>query len=494
MIFKKSSKSPGIPTLLVISVLILLIVVVNALRFYRLDQVPHGYHVDEYAAAVSLQCLGKAGEGPFGNKNELFLQQGFGTPKPPNYTYPVLLWTKIFGYKVDALRMFSVLAILVGIAGLFLLGRLLGGPWVGLWSVVAATISPWSWVLGRLGWESFFAPVAVIWGLYFFFKNSNRWNDVWAAVCFCMAAYFYPPARIFLPFLIAFLLGFELFVRKQKHYWGLFFLVLIVPAIPLICAQLQGRLSYRINEVAIWNHDYLTSMATGNSALDFLKAFFINFSKHLDVNYLFLSGDPDLKHATQKVGLLSVLDILAWLTLAVGFIFYRLRSNGSNIWKSDGHWLVLFVLCFLASIVPAGLTFLGTPNSLRMCLGWPFLCLITGFSIAWLGQRYFLAASIITVIVVFYASFYLNDYFNGYIKRSEWMFSAAIDDEAKSLRDQEGWSKFLIENYDKDYRERYYLMNNLGQSCQDSFKAWKAILTYVCQKDSSLPRCEQSNL
>ena len=468
---------------------ILFIIVVNLFRFYRLDQVPHGYHVDEYAAAVSLQCLAKTGEGPFGPQNEPFLYQGFGTPKPPNYIYPVLLWNKVFGYHVDSLRMFSVVAILVGIVGLFFLGRLLGGFTVGLWSAVAGTISPWSWVLGRLGWESFFAPVAVIWGLYFFFKAPTRWNDLLAGLCFCMAAYFYPPARIFLPFSIVLLFGYETLFRKRRHHWVFFFLAFIVPAIPLVQAQILGKLSFRVNEVAIWNSQYLSSMGDANPTFNLLKAFIINFKKHLSFDFLFLTGDPDLKHSTQIVGLLSCLDIIAWIVLVISLGLYFLKFNKTNIWKSNGHWLVLFFLCFLVSIIPAGLTFLGTPNSLRMCLGWPFICLITGFTISWMCERQFWVSISLTVIIISYSIFYLGDYFNGYIQRSEGMFSGSINDEVKQFKTQEDWAGFLIENYDKDYRMRYYLMNNLGQGCSESFKIWKNMLSYICQKNSNLPRC-----
>ena len=449
------------------------IIVVNVLRFSSLGNIPHGYHVDEYAAAVNLQCMGQEGTGAFGNKFHVFLQQGFGTPKPPAYWYPALLWTKFFGYKVESIRAFSAFAVVVGVLGLFLLGNMIGGFSAGLWTALAATVSPWSWVLGRLGFESFFAPVAVIWGTWFFFRKKGRWDDGWAGLCFCAAAYFYPPARAFVPLFLISLWIYEVFITRRQHRWWLLAAALIIPAIPLIKAQHDGELSFRLNEVVIWNHAYLTTIGKSGNIFDLCGVFLLNYFKHLDPRFLFVTGDPDFTHSTQRIGLLSWLDIGAWVILALGLLCWGIRSvQDVNPWKKYGQWLALSFFCFLLGIFPAALTYLDIPNNLRMCLGWPFICLITGLTISYVSRRFFLAGVLMALLVTANAGLFLNDYFKYYPERSKGMFSYWIDDEAKTLKTQQDWIEFLVKYHHFDYHVRYYMMHDLGQGCAQSWQVY----------------------
>ena len=186
----------------IIIVLFVLIVLANVLRFAKLDQTPYGYHVDEYAAAVTYQCIATEGITAKREKPGIFIQQWFGTPKPPIYSQLALFWFKIFGFSVPSLRALSAAGIVLGVIGLFFLGRRIGGPMVGLWASLAASLSPWSFVLGRMAFESFFAPVFVIWGLFFFVRRKTLLDDILMSACFVAAVYIYPPARAFVPFLM----------------------------------------------------------------------------------------------------------------------------------------------------------------------------------------------------------------------------------------------------------------------------------------------------
>ncbi len=37
--------------------IILVVLVLNVLRFWKLDTIPYGYHVDEVGSAVTMQCF-----------------------------------------------------------------------------------------------------------------------------------------------------------------------------------------------------------------------------------------------------------------------------------------------------------------------------------------------------------------------------------------------------------------------------------------------------
>ena len=75
--------------------------------------------------------------------------------------------------------------------------------------VLAATCSPWAWVVTRVALESYFAPVFAIWGLYFLWRSSVWWDWALAGFLFACAMYTYPPARLQIPLMMATLVFYE---------------------------------------------------------------------------------------------------------------------------------------------------------------------------------------------------------------------------------------------------------------------------------------------
>src|SRR5438105_1036733 len=109
------------------TLMILTIIVVNILRFWQLDNVPYGFNVDEMSGAVTVACMETEGVDAHLHPHPLFFEQHYGTPKPPIYTYPAIVWSKIFGHKVESLRGFTAFFNILTIVGLFLLARLIAG-------------------------------------------------------------------------------------------------------------------------------------------------------------------------------------------------------------------------------------------------------------------------------------------------------------------------------------------------------------------------------
>jgi len=65
-----------------------------ALHFYQINKIPYGYHVDEMSGSVALGCMATEGVDAHNVKYPLFADLNYGTPKPPTYLYPALLWAK----------------------------------------------------------------------------------------------------------------------------------------------------------------------------------------------------------------------------------------------------------------------------------------------------------------------------------------------------------------------------------------------------------------
>ena len=103
----------------IFTVLFLLILTVNIIRFVGLDFSPPGFHVDELSSAVTIQCLATEGVDALNHPYPLFGDVSYGSPKPPTYIYPAALWTKLFGFSIASFRAISAFVVVITFVGLF---------------------------------------------------------------------------------------------------------------------------------------------------------------------------------------------------------------------------------------------------------------------------------------------------------------------------------------------------------------------------------------
>ena len=110
-------------TLPILVIVIILVSAVNILRFFKAEQIPYGFHVDELSTAVTIGCLATQGVDAHNRPYPLFSELNYGTPKPPTYIYPAVAWSKLFGYSVPSLRIFTAAIFILSLVGLFFLAR-----------------------------------------------------------------------------------------------------------------------------------------------------------------------------------------------------------------------------------------------------------------------------------------------------------------------------------------------------------------------------------
>jgi hypothetical protein len=465
-----------------LGLIILTVLVLNILRFGKLDTIPYGFHVDEMGSAVTVQCCAEKGCDAELTPWPLFGAMEYGQDKPPTYVYPGMLWAKIFGATVPSLRGFSVFVLLIGILGLFFLGRQLFGKAFAVVVVLAATCSPWAWVVTRVALESYFAPVFAIWGLYFFWRSCRWWDWALAAFFFACSMYTYPPARLQIPLMMATLGGYEWgwpplkpggrrSIRWQSALS--FILVFSLSLIPLALKYWNGPLSRRFNEISIFNKDFLHSLGATGTSWDIIRIFVHNYFLHLTPDFLFLTGDPSYVHSTRHLGIFSGLDITALFILIVFLILAFLRPSwGHNPVIKNRRWLLFLAANFFIGIIPSALTNQELPHALRICGSWPFMMLFTGF-------MWWSAAECLTVLWpaaalmgILCGGVLAYQYFMIYPLESKGMFDYWIKEKAEQLKTQEDWQQFLLVFHRRNYHERYFMVHRLGMTCKQANDIW----------------------
>jgi hypothetical protein len=453
----------------------ILILAVNTARFYKLNDVPYGFHVDELSDAVTIGCLGTEGVDAFNRPYPLFGELGYGSPKPPVYMYPAVLWGKIFDYSVPSLRMFSAAFFTLGLIGLFFLSRFFFGSRFALWTVLTASISPSVWVISRVAFESLFAVTFLLWGTFFLLRFRNIAAGGAAGVLLSCAMYAYPPFRLFVPL---FLLTLWLYAHQTQRIafkvWAALAGAITVVSIPLIRNILDGGVQSRFNQISIAAPDYLRSLGKTNSIKDLSEIFLNNFGQHLSVQFLFVSGDPSHVHSTQYFGFLGWLDILglAFLLFLAVMVLMK-RSVFTRVGKKDGAFVAFAVANIFLGIVPSAMTNSELPNALRIIGAWPFVCLLTGYAIWRMSERWPLVITALSLATALVFSWTLVDvYFKKYPMESAAMFSFWTKAEADQAKTDDEWLNFVSRYRNDNFHSRYFLMNYRGEGCRESKRSW----------------------
>ena len=428
--------------------IILAVLVLNILRFWKLDTIPYGFHVDEVGSAVTMQCFTEKGCDAEQRPWPLFGRMEYGQDKPPTYVYPGILWSKIFGTTVPSLRAYSVFVLLIGILGLFFLARQLWGKAFAAAVVLAATCSPWAWVVTRVALESYFAPVFLIWGLYFFWRSNAWWDWALTGFLFACSMYTYPPARMKIPLMMATLDVYE-WGRRSIRWRSVLSLVtvFILSVLPLARAYRVDGLSQRFKEIGILNPDYLHSLGKTGTPWDIIGIFFHNYLLHLSPDFLFLTGDPSYVHSTRHLGLFSFFDITALFILMVFFVLIFLRPSWvQNPVVKNQRWLLFLAANFFIGIIPSALTNQELPHALRICGSWPFMMLFTGFMCWSAAECVIFLWPALALVGILCGGVLAYQYFMIYPQESKGMFDFWVMEKAQQLKTQEDyfWQAFML--------------------------------------------------
>ncbi len=188
--------SPG--ALYEVAALVGVLLVACAVRLYDLRELPVGFWYDEaanlsVAAAVALD----PGAAPV-----------FATTLPTLYLLPVAALTTLLGTTPEALRLVSVAFSLAGIAAVYLLGRHLAGPLVGLTGAFVLAVTRWDINFARIGMHGVTMSLATALTAWLTLRavRSGRLSDYgFAGAALGLGMWFYAAFRLF-PLVVAVIL------------------------------------------------------------------------------------------------------------------------------------------------------------------------------------------------------------------------------------------------------------------------------------------------
>lgn len=356
--------------------LVALILVFVALRLVLVPFSPPGFFLDEAATGAHVVAMLHQGTNAHNIPWPLFSESLGGGYTTPIYLYPLVAWSALFGTSELALRYFSVICTLLAIV---LMASAIGQWFERREALITAAVAlalPWGWLQGSLAWDPALVPLFV--GIAFLsftllYRQSKTLDRTLAFALFPLSllalAYLYPPLRVTAPLL--FIGGYALLLRRKQidlRTVAVTCLIAAVIALPLLQFMLQPAALGRTSALSVF-HD--TSIIGG------VWLVFLNMLGLISPLFLFVTGDPNLRHSTGVEGMLGIAAAIPLIVLAIVFIRAAWKRNIKKVFNSTTLLLIgIGVFGCIASLLGSALTNESQPHSLRATAAWPFAVIL----------------------------------------------------------------------------------------------------------------------
>lgn len=380
----------------------LIFIVALVLRLHDISASPPSLYWEEVALGYDAYSILQTGKDHHGNPFPIVAFPSFGDFKPSLYFYALVPSVKIFGLTPLAVRAPAALAS----AGTVVLASWLAWRWTGskqmmAWSGVLLAIQPWSWLIGRVGFETNLAVFLIVGAVVIFeiaenSKNAWVWRVLGAAIL-ALSAYAYHSARLWAP-LVGLVLwltqtefslpreGVKSWFTQYVRGWLAAGAVAAILLVPILAQANQPAVQQRIAETSIFSSQLPVQKANEiQSAWDrsllsrviFHRWVFWgetvtrNYVSHFSPSFLFGTGDQNGRHSTQLFGMLAPWEAA---TVLVGSGVLCINWHGRK--RSRNRLIGLLLL----APIPAMFTF-ATPHALRTLLLSPWLAVVSGIGI-----------------------------------------------------------------------------------------------------------------
>ncbi|KKS65179.1 hypothetical protein A3A14_00910 [Candidatus Daviesbacteria bacterium RIFCSPLOWO2_01_FULL_43_38] len=380
-------------------------------RLYQIESVPASLYWDEASIAVNAYSVALTGRDEWGDLFPLHFR-AFGEFKLPVYIYSVAVFEKFLGLSELAVRLPAVLFSFGTILLTYLLAlKIFNQKTTALLSAFFLSILPWFFIFSRTGYEATAGLMFYILGIYLMlFTGQNRIWPLISVLSFAVSLYSYNSFRIITPLTFLCLTGYFIWIRRAD-----FKKIALISLISIFVFLLSLVPIYRLT--ASEGTTRLQAVSIGNGEApgqEIITVFLQNYISHFSPNFLFISGDANLRSQTGNSGQLYFVNLLL---IVFGIVF---------VLKNRKPLQYLPILLMLFAPIPAAIT-KESPHALRAISGVPFLAILSAVGAVYFldrvkFRRLFLCALVVGFLVMFavYFKSFLTEYPN--ISSKDWQY------------------------------------------------------------------------
>ncbi|MFH1971199.1 MAG: glycosyltransferase family 39 protein [Patescibacteria group bacterium] len=389
--------------------LILIVAFYFVTRLWGIIKVPASVYWDEASIGYNAYSVLTTASDEWGETLPLHFR-AFSEFKLPVYIYSVAISEFVFGLTPLAVRLPAVVYGFLVVVGLYaLILKLTQEKNIALIGAFFLTISPWTFIFTRTGYEAIAGLAFFIWGTYFLASSARKPNLLLVStLCFIASFYSYNSFRILAPVILVFgMIYFLVKIIRQRNRKS--FIIWIIALGIFMVSLLPLYKLYKFDSG-------LGRLATvGVEGKNTILAFGQNYMSHFSPKFLFISGDIIPRSQFPGNSQLFWLDTL-FIFLGLVLILKKRKLS---------FWLILAAL--LIAPIPASIT-KESPHALRSILMAPIFSIITAF-----GVSYFLKLSgkyqrgftlLILGIYIFLFGSYFYRFMNEYnqLSSDDWQY------------------------------------------------------------------------
>lgn len=460
----KETSNP-IPNALLLT---LLIIPLALLRLWQLQTVPISYAIDEVDTGYQVLSLRDTGKDYFGNAWPIHFKS-FPEKRAAIPIYTTTILSLLPGITIHhAIRLNIALFSILGLIYTYLFTNSItrsSKPYPGLIAMTILGITPWHLTFSRTGYEVAMYYTVFIAGLYYYttYLSIKKYHHlIISTVLFAITPMIYSTAKLnvlLTPLLLAPLTTWE--KTKYKFLPPLptlpalpaLFVILIIPLSLLL---LNGGASTRFQELSIFTDpvtapqvNQLRQLSLGpnppigsspqlidkiaNNKLTYeFNRLTHNLLQPLSLEFLTISGDPNIRHSPKPFGMLypttALLAFLGFILLISPLIHKQAKSH---------YQIPLFIILWiLISILPSALTRDGGNHAIRLFLLLGPLTYLTTIAIQWLWKTTRITTIIIGLFILFETFQFTHYYFRIYPILSEQNWYAGMQQLIQSTQKQ----------------------------------------------------------
>ncbi len=445
------------------------------MRFYQLGNIPVGLYWDEAAILVDARSIASSGFDMHGRPWYQVIYPSYGDYKLPVYIWLAGLSVKVFGPTALAIRLPSALA---GISTVIVSGLIIKllieefgnreqvrkskislSNLVGVLTSTVVAISPWSILFSRTGFEAHLGQFLLSLSILFALLSRKKRSLILLAPVFgILATYSYFSVRFVwlgvFTLLVSLMYILPELKPRMRKVTPVFSNILIFLFLPIILFSLgllpmfhsplyEASNTFRLSTDSVLNNfsDVMQSniyrQEAGNTKVDRLvfyrwwltgKKLMANYADNVSLQFLFLKGDPNLRHGTGQHGLFLLIFLPFF---AIGWYV---------LFKKNWQIFFLFLSWWMFALLPASVPN-TTPHALRSLNALVPLAGVIGVGLAYstealvaYSKKVILTVSVIFFTVLFFSLIHFsNYYFTEYPVTSVQDWQGGFEDVTKSI-------------------------------------------------------------
>ena len=419
--------------------LTVIILVATILRLYQLSSVPASLFGDEMDVGYHAYSILKTGRDYSGNFMPLHFHS-LAEWRTPLYLYSAVPTVAFFGITPLGVRLPAVFFGVLSILGFyFLVKQITKDERLATIASALLAINPWHLQYSRAGFEVTMLLSFLTFGLYFFLKSTSDGKYLWLSLLLLLLTpLIYSTAKLFTPILLLFLLisyRKELFYISKRYISYAIVCLVLVGGLTSYAVLFSGG-SQRFNYISVFS-DPTTESEVGTARLNDAKArgetgtgltptvldrvihnkftfwgkkISDNYIQSFSTNFLFINGDPNLRHSINGMGMFFKVD---FLLLLVGTVYFFTSKRFSLRTK----YLLLFWI--LAGVFPAAITRDGGNHATRLILILPSLMFLISYGVVRLLETNKLLLLVFLGVLFFGFANYMHIYYAHYPFDSE---------------------------------------------------------------------------